>query len=126
MNENKNKLSEKIEGNLQDRTKRFAKNIILLAKDFSDSPASRVIINQLLRSATSVGANTRAAYRGRSKKEFIAKIGVVIEEADESKFWLELADETGLCNGGKTKPLEIEANEIVSIFTSISKKAKNE
>lgn len=115
-----------MEGNLQDRTKRFSKKIILLVKDFSDSPASRVIINQLPRSATSVGANTRAAYRERSKKEFVAKIGVVIEETDESKFWLELADETGLCNSSKKKPLETEANEIVSIFTSISKKAKNE
>jgi four helix bundle protein len=113
-----------MEGNLQDRTKQFAKDIIMVVKDFSDNPASRVIINQLLRSATSVGANTRSAYRGRSKKEFIAKIGIVIEEADESQFWLELASETQLCNNDTIEDLKKEANELVSIFTSISKKSK--
>lgn len=92
--------------------------------DFTDNPASKVIINQLLRSATSVGANTRSAYRGRSKKEFIAKIGIVIEEADESQFWLELASETQLCNNDTIEDLKKEANELVSIFTSISKRSK--
>lgn len=75
--------------------------------------------NQLLRAGTSVGANTRAAFRGRSKKEYIAKLGIVIEEADESGFWLEMLTESGSMPPSTTEALLKESNELVSIFTSL-------
>lgn len=107
---------------LKDRTKRFSLDIIKLLNLIPTNTTSRVIINQLMRSGTSVGANTRSAYRGRSKKEFIAKLGTVIEEADESIFWIELLEESNIIKNELTEKLKIEANELVSIFVSIRKK----
>ena len=78
---------------LKQRTKDYALAVIRLGVTLPKSEVGRVIGRQLLRSGTSVGANTRAAFRGRSKKEFIAKLGIVIEEADESLYWLELLTE---------------------------------
>ncbi|MGI8597983.1 MAG: four helix bundle protein [Chitinophagaceae bacterium] len=72
------------------RTKKFALNIIVLIKQTPSNKISDVLMKQLLRSATSVGANYRAACRARSQSEFISKIGIVEEEADECAFWLEL------------------------------------
>jgi four helix bundle protein len=77
-----------------------------------------VIANQLMRSATSVGANYRSACRARSKADWINKLGVVIEEADESGFWLELVVDIGLMVESKVAALKKEANELVAIFTS--------
>ncbi|WKN46112.1 four helix bundle protein [Tunicatimonas pelagia] len=71
-------------GDLKQRTKDFASSIIKLSNSIAKNEAGRIIKRQLLRSATSVGANTRAAFRSRSRKEFVAKLGIVIEEADES------------------------------------------
>jgi four helix bundle protein len=79
---------------------------------------------QLLRCGTSVGANTRAAFRGRSKKEFAAKLGIVIEEADESIFWLDLLESQESINKEKVIKLKHEANELVSIFVSVVKKTR--
>ena len=78
---------------------------------------------QLMRSGTSVAANYRAACRARSKPEFIAKLGTVEEEADESAFWLELIIEAGLLSEGKIRPLLDEANEIVAMMASSKKTA---
>jgi len=78
---------------------------------------------QLIRSGTSVAANYRAACRARSKPEFIAKLGVVEEEADESALWLGLIIETDLLSAGKVKPLLTEAGEIVAIMASSKKTA---
>jgi four helix bundle protein len=75
---------------LRARTKHFALRIMRLVDALPNSKSGRAIANQLIRSGTSVGANYRAACRARSQKEFISKIGVVEEEADESSFWLEL------------------------------------
>ncbi len=75
---------------LKGRTKRFALQVMRLVGSLPKTVEGRVIANQLLRSATSVGANYRAACKGRSKSEFIAKLGVVEEEADESAYWMEL------------------------------------
>lgn len=75
---------------LKDRTKRFALRILKLVAALPDTVQGRSVGGQLVRSGTSVGANYRSACRGRSKAEFIAKIGIVEEEADESGFWLEL------------------------------------
>ncbi|WP_263789390.1 four helix bundle protein [Salinibacter sp.] len=80
---------------LRPRTKRFALNVIHLCKSLPNAPECRVIRKQLLRSATSVGANYRAACHARSHKDFIAKLALVEEEGDESQFWLELLDELG-------------------------------
>ncbi len=78
---------------LKFRTKKFAIRIIRLIENLPNNPTGRVLGNQLLRSATSVGANYRAACRSRSKKEFISRIKIVEEEADESLYWLELINE---------------------------------
>jgi four helix bundle protein len=80
--------------------------------------------NQILRSSTSVAANYRAACRARSKAEFIAKIGIVIEEADECAFWLELLHESGFIDQQLFHILYNEANELTAIFTATSKSAK--
>jgi four helix bundle protein len=76
-----------------------------------------------MRSGTSVAANYRAACRARSKAEFIAKLGTVEEEADESAFWLDLIIDPGLLSGDKTRPLLTEASEIVAIMASSKKTA---
>jgi len=83
----------------------------------------RAIGNQLVRSGTSVGANYRAACRGRSKPEFIAKLGVVEEEADENAFWMELVIESGLMKKELVEPLLQEANELVAIMVASRKSA---
>ena len=79
---------------------------------------------QLLRSATSVGANYRATCRARSKAEFVAKIGVVVEEADETLFWLELMEESKLETGPKIRELSVEAGELVAIFAASQRTAR--
>ncbi len=107
------------------RTKKFALSIIYLFRGLPREYEFRVIGNQLLRSGTSVGANTGAAFRARSNKEFIAKIGIVIEEADESHFWLELLEEITDKEQSKVLELKKESDELTAIFTSISKKMKN-
>src|SRR6266571_1871525 len=84
------------EDELKKRTKQFALRILKLISALPNTTAGRTIGNQLARSGTSVPANYRAACRGRSKAEFISKLGVVEEEADESAFWLELIIEGGL------------------------------
>ncbi|MEO6695831.1 MAG: four helix bundle protein [Ignavibacteria bacterium] len=80
--------------------------------------------NQLLRCATSIGANYRAACRSRSKIEFISKIRIVEEEADESIYWLELIKESKLMSEEKISLLLKESNELTAIFTSIGKTSK--
>ncbi|MCH7400613.1 four helix bundle protein [Belliella kenyensis] len=111
-----------MERDLKARTKRFALDIIDLVEKLPNTISSRAIANQLIRSGTSVPANYRAATRGRSNKEFIAKLGVVIEEADESEFWLELIQDKGWL---EVNSLKTEASELVAIFVSIVKKMKN-
>jgi four helix bundle protein len=106
------------ETELKVRTKQFAVRIIKLCDNLPRSPAGRVIANQLLRSATSVGANYRAACRSRSKPDWINKLGVVLEEADESAFWIELIVDADLMSAGKTSALLKEANELTAIFTA--------
>jgi four helix bundle protein len=106
------------ETELKARTKQFAVRIIKLCDNLPRSLVGRVLANQLLRSATSVGANYRAACRARSKPDWINKLGVVLEEADESAFWLELIVDADLMSAGKVSALLKEANELVAIFTA--------
>ena len=100
------------------RTKQFALRALRLVDHLPATVAGRAIGAQLIRSATSVGANYRSACRGRSRAEFAAKIGVVAEEADESVYWLELIAEGGLLSATKINPLLNEANELTAIFTA--------
>ena len=114
---------------LRDRTKAFALRIIRLFRSLPDSRDAQVIGNQLLRSATSVGANYRAVCRARSKVEFISRLGIVIEEADESAYWLELLVDTKVIREEKLKSLLQEAQELTKIFNAarntMRKKVRN-
>ena len=112
------------EDELKKRTKQFALNIMRLMGKLSNNAEGRVIAHQIVRSGTSVGANYRAACRGRSKAEFISKLGTVIEEADESAFWLELIIESNMLSKAIVEPLLNEANEIVAIMVASRKSAQ--
>ena len=103
------------------RTKQFALRIMKLVGALPKSIQGRAIASQVMRSGTSVAANYRAACRSRSKAEFIAKLGTVEEEADETAFWLELIIEGSFLTATQIQPLLIEAGEIVAI-TAASKK----
>jgi four helix bundle protein len=109
---------------LKKRTKDFALRIIRLYRSLPRTAEARVLGTQLLRSSTSIGANYRAACRGRSRAEFIAKLGVVLEEADETVFWMELIEEANLFPSEELRKLRKEANELVSIFISSLRTAK--
>ncbi|MCL4257207.1 MAG: four helix bundle protein [Anaerolineales bacterium] len=109
---------------LQKRTKDFALRTIRLIDSLPRSNSASIIGRQLLRSATSVGANYRSACRGRSKAEFIAKLGIALEEADESQYWLELLIESKLISQQAAEPLLNEANQLVAILTASSKTAR--
>ena len=111
------------ERELLERTKQFALRIFKLVGALPQTIQGRAVAAQLIRSGTSVAANYRAACRARSKPEFVAELGVVEEEADESAFWLELIIETGLLNPGKVTPLLAEAGEIVGMMASSKKTA---
>ena len=110
---------------LKKRTKEFALRIIKLVNALPNSPAGKVIGNQLLWAGTSVGSNYRAACRAKSKTDFIYKINIVEEEADESAFWLELIVESELMPKSKIESLLKEANELTAIFVSTNKTAKS-
>jgi len=109
---------------LRGRTKRFALRIIRLFRNLPKSPEAQVLGKQILRSGTSVGANYRAAGRARSKAEFISKIGIVVEEADETVFWLECLIESGIVKEGLLRDLLTEANELVAIFAASQRTAR--
>lgn len=109
---------------LKDRTKHFALRIIRLVESLPKGKTSDVIGKQLIRSGTSVAANYRAACRARSTADFIAKMGLVEEEADETVFWIELLVETKLMPAARLKDLMGEANEILAIVVSSIKTAK--
>jgi four helix bundle protein len=103
---------------LKRRTKQFSLRVIRLCDTLPSKPAARVIANQLLRSATSVGANYRAACRARSNADFISKIGVVLEETDESGYWLDLLVESGLVTRQRLSDLLRETEELIAIFAA--------
>jgi len=109
---------------LKDRTKQFALRILNLIDALPPTVKGRLISRQLGDAGTSVGANYRAAGRARSKSEFVAKLGTVIEEADESAYWLELIMEGRLLRRELAAPLWQEAGEIVAIMTQSRKTAE--
>lgn len=111
---------------LLQRTKALALRVMKMADSLPHKPSGRALSNQLVRSGTSVAANYRAACRARSKAEFIAKLQIVIEEADESLFWLELVIESGLVPSSKVEPLRKEADELTAIMVASRKTASKE
>jgi len=111
------------ETDLKDRTKKFALRILKLVAALPKTIERRAVSNQLVRAGTSVGANYRAACRGRSKAEFVAKLGIVEEEADESAYWMELIMEGGFLSRKRVEVSWQEANQIVAIMTASRKSA---
>jgi four helix bundle protein len=103
---------------LKARTKRFAFDVLAFIDVWPRSPSNDHVAYQLCKAATSVAANYRAACRGRSKAEFAAKIGLVLEESDESLFWLEIADERRVGRELERRRLLAEANELTAIFVT--------
>jgi four helix bundle protein len=105
------------------RTKVFALRVLKLVGALPKNIEGRAIAGQLVRAGTSVAANYRSACRARSKAEFVATLGVVLEEADETQLWLELIIEANLMSNARVRPLLQEANELVAIFVSSRKSA---
>lgn len=113
---------KKEELDLKQRTKRFALRIIkLFSSPGSNSRECQVIGNQILKSGTSISANYREAIRARSKAEFTSTMGICLKEAEETGYWLELLEESGLVSGKKLLALRQETNELIAILVSIKK-----
>jgi four helix bundle protein len=110
---------------LRDRTKKFAIRIVKMFRSLPKSEEARILGRQVLRSGTSVAANYRAVCRSRSRADFVSKLAVVTEEADETVFWLELLVETGIVAEARMKSLLTEANELVRIFGSSLRTARS-
>ena len=110
--------------NLKQRTKLFALEVVKLVEALPPGKTCDVLGRQLLRSGTSVGANYRAACRAKSPADFIFKMGIVEEEADESSFWVELLVEAGKLNGDKAASLLQECNELVAITVASIRTAR--
>ena len=109
---------------LRTRTKSFALRIIKLFRALPKTEEARVLGRQILRSGTAVAANYRSACRGRSRADFISKIGITVEEADETAFWLELLIDAGIVKKVRLEKLMVEANELVRIFQATRTTAK--
>lgn len=109
---------------LKERTKKFAVTIIRFIRTLPKNDEGYILGKQLLRSGTSVGANYRSACKGKSTADFINKITIVEEEADECCYWLELLIETEIANKELVDPILKEANELTAIFTATGKTAK--
>jgi four helix bundle protein len=109
---------------LKQRTQGFALRVIRMVRALPKSAEGKILGNQVLRSATSVGANYRSAQRGKSKADFIAKLAVSEEEADETCYWLELIIAAELLPQDRMEPLLAEAKEITAILTAAGKTAK--
>ena len=103
---------------LRDRTKKFAVRVVRVYRALPFKTDAQVLGKQLMRSGTGVAANYRASCRSRSKAEWIVKIGVVVEEADETVFWLEMLSDCGIVPLKKLESLLAEAHELSAIFTA--------
>lgn len=110
---------------LKIRTKKFSLMIIDLVEKLPNTISSKAIANQMVRSGTSVGANYRAVCRARSDREFIAKMTIVIEEADETLFWIEILQEKKWVNYSDLNLIWKEGNELTAIFVSSIKTIKS-
>lgn len=110
---------------LKDRTKRFAVRVIRMVDKLPPSITSEVIIRQLVRASTSIGANYRAACRARSSAEFIAKLQIVLEESDEAMYWLELILDLEMLDRRMLGDAINEADELTAIFVSALKTSRS-
>lgn len=124
MNTNLKSMPDK-ERELKDRTKLFALRVIKLVESLPKNTIGYEFGKQIFRSATSVSSNYRAACRGKSRKDFVYKLEVVLEEADETLLWLELIGESGTMKSELLEGLKDEANQLVSIFTKSIKTIKS-
>ena len=115
---------QKEEPDLRERTKRFALRIIRMFSALPKTTEAQVLGKHVLRSGTSVGANYREAYRGRSKPEFIAKCGDSLRELEETAYWLELLVDSGIVTPDKLSALRRECDELTAIFVTILKRSK--
>ncbi|MFZ5907642.1 MAG: four helix bundle protein [Nitrospirota bacterium] len=119
------KMENRITENLRDRTKKYAIKIVHFYSLLpSKSHEAQIIGKQVLRSGTSARANYREACRARSDSEFVSKIGIVVQELDETIYWLELLFDAKINSSAELKTLLSEANELIAIFTSIVKKVR--
>lgn len=114
----------RVKGDLKKRTKEFALKIVRLYAVLPRRREAQVIGDQLLRSGTSVGAHFREAQRAKSNPDFISKLEGATQELEEAVYWLELLEETGLCEQDKLEPLKKEADELMAIFVTIIRKTK--
>ena len=112
------------ERDLRDRTKRFALSVIRMFSMIPKTTEAQVLGKQLLRSGTSIGANYREAYRGRSKAEFIAKCGDSLRELEETAYWLELLIDGKIVPPKLLAELRQECDELIAIFVTILKRSK--
>ena len=106
---------------LKNRTQTFALRIITLVNALPRNSAGFVMGKQILRSGTSIGANYRAACRARSRPDFVAKLAIAEEEADETLYWLELLSKSGIMKPSRIEKLVKEADELVAIMTAAGK-----
>jgi four helix bundle protein len=113
-----------MEKDLEQRTKRFALAVLEFASSLPRNRTADVLARQLLRSATSIGANYREANRGVSRADFTNKIGTVQKEAAETQYWIELLMESGIANTESVENFHKESTELLAIFTSIGKRLK--
>jgi four helix bundle protein len=113
------------EHDLKKRTKAFALRVLKLVDALPKITAGRALAPQVVRSGTSVAANYRAARRAKSTADFIAKMGIVEEEADETLFWLELLEESELVRAAKLTAIKQEANELIAITVASIKTARH-
>jgi four helix bundle protein len=109
---------------LKQRTKLFALQIIKLYSTLPTNPEARVLGNQLLRSGTSVGAHYREAQRAKSNADFISKIEGGLQELEETEYWLDLLEESGLVRAETIQPLRKEVNELIAMFVSMARNTK--
>jgi four helix bundle protein len=111
---------------LRDRTKDFALRIIRMFRLLPNTSEAQILGKQVLRSGTSVGANYREAFRGRSKAEFIAKCGDSLRELEETAYWIELLVDSRIVDAEKLSALRSECDELIAIFVTIVKRSKSE
>lgn len=109
---------------MQARTMTFAVQAVKFFVKLPRTDEARIPGRQFLRASTSVGANYRAVCRAKSSADFISKMGTVVEEADESVFWLELLENASVCSGAAVQPLKTEASELLNIFSTSLNTAK--
>jgi len=109
---------------LRERTKKYALRIIRLYTKLPRNELGRVLGKQLLRSGTSVGANFREGFRARSKAEYMAKLGICIQELDETAYWLELLSDANIIQPTRLTDIQDETDQLIAILTTIVKKTR--